>query len=438
MPARATSQWQTARVAAGQTLGSDGAATRRPAVDVARILALVTVVAGHLLLAVVDRFGGEVRGDNLLALHPGWEPLAALAPMPVFFAAAGWANAGAAPRRSAARLATLTGAGAVVVAAWSVGVLVAWAVAGEAGLVGRGARIATQPLWFLAAYVPFTLAAAFVARVVRRFGIAPLVAAALVVLVALDVARFAAAAPAWTGWPGFFVAWGVPWLLGTWWRGAHDRGGLDERRIGLALAIGGAAAAVALVATAGYSPALIDAVPGARSNTTPPTLFTAVAGIGQFGGLLVLAGPLDTVGRRWSRRVARAGALAAGIYVWHLTALALCVGVVALGVPAPRRLGVAWWLTRPVWWAVVLAVTAALVAGSAGLTAWLGRRRAAPGHARVGGAWTLVTGGVAATAGAVAVGLEGPRTPVLAAVCTASFVAGWWCLRSAGRGAAPR
>ena len=37
-------------------------------------------------LAVVDRQHGDLRGANLLELRPGWAWIAALAPMPVFFA----------------------------------------------------------------------------------------------------------------------------------------------------------------------------------------------------------------------------------------------------------------------------------------------------------------------------------------------------------------
>ena len=41
---------------------------RRPAIDVARVLALALVVAGHLLLATVDRdAAGDVR-------EPAWGP----------------------------------------------------------------------------------------------------------------------------------------------------------------------------------------------------------------------------------------------------------------------------------------------------------------------------------------------------------------------------
>ncbi len=117
------------------------------------------VVAGHLALAVVDRHQGRVRGANLVALHPNLEALAALSPMPVFFAAAGWANATSTLRTGAARLRALVGLAAVVVVAWSAAVVVATLAAGDAGVIGDGARVATQPVWFLAAYPPSMLGA---------------------------------------------------------------------------------------------------------------------------------------------------------------------------------------------------------------------------------------------------------------------------------------
>jgi hypothetical protein len=99
--------------ASAKPAASSPAATpgRREGIDVARILALLVVVLGHLLLAVVDRPGDEVRGANLLALHPGWALVAAAAPMPVFFAAGGWANATAAWSSAVPRLRTLVGLG---------------------------------------------------------------------------------------------------------------------------------------------------------------------------------------------------------------------------------------------------------------------------------------------------------------------------------------
>ena len=415
---------------------------RRPAIDVARIVALVTVVLGHLTLAVIDRGpDGQLRGANLLALRPGWGWLAALSPMPIFFAAAGWANTTSDLRGGAARLRTLVGLGAVVVTGWVLLAGLAWAVSGTSGIVTDGARIATQPLWFLAAYVPLAAAAPWVLRAAHHTLVA--LATCVAVLVVLDVARFILDAPDWIGWPGFAAAWTVPWLLGIWWRLRVEGGGFPERRVGVALALGGALVCVALVRTAGYSPALIDAIPGAWSNTTPPTLYTACAAVTQVGVLMAAAGLLDRLGARWARLWAWAGEAAVGVYVLHLTALSLCAAALAAGVPTPTRLTGWWWATRPLWWTAVLGVTALLVAGVDLARRSLGRRArshdAVPGgsidgeapHA-VGTAW-LWTGVLLATVGGAVVGLRGPRTVPTAIVCVIAFVGAWWCLGGARR-----
>lgn len=399
---------------------------RREGIDVARITALVVVVAGHLLLAVVDTQGGEIRAANLISLHPGLVWLAALAPMPVFFAAGGWANATATPQGAAPRLRALIGAAAAVVAIWSTLVVVASASGiGVADELAKGARLATQPLWFLAAYVPMAAYGRTLARLVQRH----LVAAIVVVLgglALLDWARFVLHAPDWVGWPGFFLAWGAPWLLGAWWRGWSEGGGTlvpPERRVGACLLVGAAGACLMLVALCGYSPGLIDAVPDARSNTTPPTLYTAVAGLAQVGLLMLIASRLDRAGRRWRGIWSRAGEAAAGVYVWHLTGLAVCVGAVAAGVPVPERLTWSWWLTRPLWWAVALVVTLGCTAATAGARRWLasqsGKAPPSTTSGRVG------SGVAAATVGAAVVGLYGPKTAPMAVACSGLLVAAW-------------
>jgi hypothetical protein len=318
----------------------------------------------------------------------------------------------------------------VVVTGWSIAVVVTTAVAGHPGIAGGGARISTQPLWFLAAYLPFVAGGRRLAAAAGRHVVIT-VGGSLVVLGVLDGARFVLGAPDWVGWPGFFAAWGVPWLLGGWWRSAHERGGLSEVKFGAQLAIGAGVVGGVLVTTAGYHVALIDAVPGTRSNTTPPTLYTAVAATAQVGVLILGATMLDRMGRRWRSLWDRAGELAVGVYVWHLTALALCVGVVAAGLPAPERLTTAWWATRPLWWAAVLTVTVVFVLGTARARAWLGLRRR--GRARPPGGPTelrTVVAVIFVSAGAALVGLEGPRTTALALTCAGLFVSGWALLRS--------
>ncbi|MFN8052858.1 MAG: hypothetical protein U0Q22_15540 [Acidimicrobiales bacterium] len=401
---------------------------RRPAVDVARIVALAVVVLGHLTLAVIDVGPqGSLRGANLLSLRPGWAWIAVCSPMPLFFAAAGWANATTDLRSSAPRLRTLVGLGAAVVCAWVALLAVTSIVTGSGGVVSLGARIATQPLWFLAAYFPL----AAVGPLMTIAGRHPVVSvgACLGLLAALDAARFVWQAPDWIGWPGFAAAWAIPWILGVWWRRRCEAGGFAELPVGVALAAVGAVACVVLVRAGGYSPALIDAVSGARSNTTPPTLYTGFAGVTQVGLLLTVAPVLDAVGRRGARWLGRAGEAAVGIYVLHLSALALCAGVVGLGVPVPTRLTGWWWASRPLWFAAVMLITAALVRLASGM-----RRRSraggAPGETNPAPSTGVLWAGVAlVTVGAAVVGLKGPRTVLTAAICAVTFVLGWWCLR---------
>jgi hypothetical protein len=423
MPSRELVVCHRRRVALGGRPAQEGA--HRDAIDVARALALFVVVLGHLLLAVIDRPDGEVRGANLLALHPGWAIVATLAPMPVFFAAAGWANATATPASAAARLRTLVGLGAVVVCAWSLAVLVATWIAGDPGVVADGGRIATQPLWFVAAYAPLAAAGGLLARSAATHPVR-LIGGALALLAALDAARFGFGAPDWIGWPGFYLAWATPWLVGGWWRDRASAGSIDERRTGWLLAGVGGAGAAALVALAGYDPALIDAVEGARSNTTPPTLYTAVAALAQVGLLMAGAGALDRAGRRWRRLWDRAGEAAVGVYAWHLTALALCGAAVAAGFPVPERLTTLWWLTRPLWWGAVLALTLLFVLTTAAVRARLTRGRSATSP--LPAAQLLLGVFVSAGAGAI-VGLRGPRSTALAITCAALFGGGWALLR---------
>lgn len=394
---------------------------RRDAIDVARTGALAVVVAGHLLLAVIDRGpDGQVRGANLLSLHPDLAWLSLIAPMPVFFAAAGWANSRGGLHTAAARLRPLVGLTTVVVALWYLPALVERTLSGGRGVVGDGARIATQPVWFLAAYLPFAASGQRLARWARRPVLA--VGACLALLGVLDLLRFAAGVGDAIGWLGFLPAWGVPWLLGAWWRSTESA---HERRVGWCLLAGAVATGWLLVGRGGYEPAFIDAVAGRRSNTTPPTLFTAVAAMGQVGALLVVARWLDRLGHAYRNVLRRARAAAVGVYLWHLSALALCAGVVALGVPLPERLTARWWLLRPVWWTAVLAVTAVLVAATARARAALAERtRSHPPR----GDLPVAVGVAAAAAGAAAVGLRGPASVPLAVGSAAALVIGWWLL----------
>ena len=390
----------------------------------ARSLALFVVVLGHLVLAVIDRDpSGSLRGDNLLALYPHLAWLTLIAPMPIFFAAGGWANATATARSSAARLRTLMGLGAVVVTIWSGASIIELLIVGQGSTLADGARIATQPLWFLTAYIPFAAYGKRIAAVARHPIIT--IGTALVVLTAIDIARFGFDANEKWGWPSFFLAWGIPWIIGSWWRHASQSQSFNERRIGCALFISAAVTAILLVKTAHYYPALIDAVPNKRSNTTPPTLFTAVAAIGQTGLLMVIATSLDSIARRWHSIINSLGTVSIAVYMWHLSALALCAGIIALGAPAPTRLTNAWWLTRPLWFAFIIGITALLASATSFTRKKLQSPTSEPhatAHFHAGVALAILGAGI--------IGLYGPRTLPGATIAIAAFIGSWWCLRT--------
>jgi hypothetical protein len=380
-------------------------------------------------MAVVDRDEhGAVRGTNILLLHPHLAVLAAAAPMPVFFAAGGWANATASSRRAASRLRTLVGLAAAVVVCWSLAVVIASVVrGGEPGVLGKGARLATQPLWFLAAYVPFAYWARPIARAASARPVV-VVGACLVSLTVIDVVHFGLDGPSWLAWPAFYLAWSVPWLVGGWWRSAASRPGFSERRVGVVLALGGGIAAGWVVWRAGYQASLIDYGSDGRSNTNPPTLYTALVGVAQVGVLMLLAHALDRLGARFRAFWRRAGSVAVAVYAWHLTALSLCVGLLAIpAMWAPHRLSASWWLFRPVWLTVVLAGCAALVAATGGVRATLAASATSPHHAST---TRLTVGVLVAAAGGAVVGLYGPSNAARAVVCCALLGSGWLLLRS--------
>ncbi len=212
--------------------------------------------------------------------------------------------------------------------------------------------------------------------------------------------------------------------MGAWWRLRWQTGWQHERRAGAMLVVIASVCALVLVHVGGYHPALIDAVEGQRSNTTPPGLFTAAAGMVQVGALMVVAGGLDRLAARWRGFVDRAGEASVAVYAWHLSALALCAAALAAGLWAPVRFSTGWWLTRPMWFAAVLGVTGLLAAA----TAWVRRRI----HRETEGESTNIrigVGLVCATVGAGVIGLLGPRTLPSATFAMAAFLAGWWCLR---------
>jgi fucose 4-O-acetylase-like acetyltransferase len=417
-------------------------ADRDRVVDLLRVASILVVVAGHWLLAVVTVDDGRIVGDNLLAIVPATQWLTwGLQVMPVFFFVggrvngAGWAAAlarGTSPaawiRRRAERLLRPV---LVLVAVWTVLMLLLAGFGVGPTLLRLGSQIVLTPVWFLAVYlgvvalVPITYAAH------RRWPLATVVGFVLAAVV-VDSAR-RAGVPV-VGWGNYLFVWGGVHQLGYLW---GDRRLGVTPRAGLALAAACLAGLLVVTEVFGYPRSMVG-VPGAlETNNTPPTVaLLLLAGL-QVGGVVAAHAPLA----RWLARppvwaaVTLLGRRALTVFLWHQTALVAVVGATfPTGIwPVTTRVDLTWWSTRPLWYLTLGVVLAVLVA-------IFGRvERSSPTPELRPGRWTLlrVGSGIVATVTGlswlVLEGLYDPAGPVAVRVVPLAAVAlGAWALGLVG------
>jgi hypothetical protein len=398
-------------------------ATRERYVDLLRALAITMVVIGHWGITVIGHDPtGRPTGHSALGDLPWVWPLTWVAQvMPVFFLVGGYANAASLTTLRArgggatgwlvdrsARLVRPTTALLIVLAA---GAAVASARGADATEIRTVVWFATIPLWFLVAYLVVVPLTPPMYALHRRFGLTvPLV---LVGLVALgDLGRLVGPAGLATG--NYLFGWLAVHQLGFAWYDARSpdlprrRRLPTSRRAALVLLAGGLLMLVLLTVVGPYPVVMLN-VPGERlDNAAPPSLALLAAATTQLGLVLLLRDPAT----RWLRRrgpwqaVIAVNAVVLTVFLWHLTAAVLLVGLLdALGVlPTPRVGSAAWWAWRVPWLAALAVVLAALVAVFGPIEA-RSRRSAAPGDppARHGGRQPLRTGlAVAGYAGVVA------------------------------------
>ena len=162
----------------------------------------------------------------------------------------------------------------------------------------------------------------------------------------------------------------------------------------------------------GWYPVAMVGIPGAEvTNMTPPTFAIVLLGTMQVGiiwGSAPAVKRLTARARNWHGVVAFSGVIMT-VYLWHLSAMSL---VAAAGLftfngemfriePGTT----AWWLTRPVWVAILVVITLGLVAVFARFE-WRISAATAPRRRRV------VTAGILLTAGSAAgVAFWGITTP---------------------------
>jgi len=340
--------------------------TRDRTVDLLRAAAIAVVVLWHWVLSVTHRntAGAFTMPNPLGQLTGSWALTWVLQVMPLFFVIGGYADLAAwtsARRRGDGAAAFLRSRArrlllppAAMVGAWAAFEAVRVLLLPGSRSVLTWGMVVFVPLWFLGTYAVTTALVPLTARLHRRFGWR---AAAVLVGAPFAVDRLRVAGAGWVAVPGMILVFVACHQLGYLWRD-----GSITRPAALAL---GAAAALALLTTAGgYDPSMV-ATPGRTSNMFPTTVCIAVLGAFQLGLVLWARPLLERLSARravWMTVVGVNGA-AMTIFTWHMTAwMAAALAWERLVGPLGATADAGWWSTRPVWIVLPGLVLAGLVA----------------------------------------------------------------------------
>lgn len=406
------SLWSKARGIAEKT-----PETRNRHVDFLRAASIGVVVVGHWMVAApyLDP-EGQLRLGRMLELSPWTQWLTwALQVMPVFFLVGGFSNevTWSAARRDGlgyaswvgARLRRLVTPLAPLLLAWLAMAAVAHRFGVHPEMIRVGSQAAFIPTWFLAVYTMVVVAVPLTHWLYRRFDVRSFWGLAALAFV-IDTLAFRAGLT-WLRWVNYGCIWLAMHQLGYLWR--HGRVGGASRA--WLWAAGGLSTLVLLVTVLGYPTSMITVGNEEVSNSQPPTFALLALGVFQAG--LVFA--LEPSGRRWLRRIrpwtttVLVNGVIMTVYLWHLTAMVLVIGLVhLLGDPGlglePGSL--AWWAWRPFWVAVYGAALAVLVALFLRF-----EQTSRKGAAANVPAWRAVTGALVVCGGLAVLALQGIGGP---------------------------
>jgi hypothetical protein len=356
------SLWEQAKKAAEQT-----PPYRNRTADFFRAAAITVVVFGHWIVSVPYYVDGGLQFTKLLSIQP-WTQYVTwfVQVMPIFFFVGGFSNAASwasaqrdpAKRRAwqATRLKRLLMPITPLILLWSLFA----GIAGYAGLdpdiIRDASRAALIPVWFLAVYIMVTVVVPVTTKAWDKFGLWS-VGFLVIGAAMIDFIAFAGGV-GWVRWANYAFIWMGIHQLGYWWFG-----GINSKVAPVLLIVAGLVSLFVLIGLLGYPVAMVS-VPGAAvSNSRPPTFAMLAIGFIQVGLILLAA---DKVAnwlqkpRPWvvvilvSQRIMT-------VYLWHLTALLVVVGLALLADGFGLRMlpGTSeWWLSRPLW---IAAMTAALL-----------------------------------------------------------------------------
>lgn len=340
-------------------------------VDFLRALSIMAVVIGHWLVAAPYIQNGVVEGANLLGILP-WTQWLTLGfqVMPIFFLVGGFSNgvSWSANRRQngtyahwfTSRFRRLIYPVLPLFIIWTVIAAFGTAMGVERTIVALAAQLALIPVWFLSVYIMVTAVVPLTHAAWRKWGLGSffaLVAGAI----AVDVLSLRFGVP-YINFTNFGFVWLAVHQLGYAW----SEGYFAKPSRALLTAAAGLVSLWLLIRFGPYPVAMIGVPGNDLSNSMPPTLALLALGISQAGIALVLEPQarrmLESI-RIWTAVVLMNGMIMT-IYLWHLTAfvLVLVAAYMLGGIGLESFPGtVSWWLMRPVWFALYIAVTLPLV-----------------------------------------------------------------------------
>jgi hypothetical protein len=338
--------------------------------DLVRVTAIVLVLVGHWLVAVVLHRDGELVAGQVLQHVPATRALTwVFQVMPLFFFVGGALNVSSWRRardegsswarwlrRRARRLLTPA---VPVLALWIVVVALADVLPLPTGLVALAAETALLPLWFLVVYALVLALVPWSEALHRHAGLwVPAVAIALTgVTDVLDRAGVPA-----VGFLSYLLLWGGVHQLGYLW---HEER-LPRPRASLAIAAIASALALLLIGGLGYPGSMVAVYGADQQNTDPPSLALWAYAVAQIAVVVAarhrLAGLLEHP-RIWAP-VALAGSAMLTLFLWHMTAMVVVAAAVHPTGLWPRitRIDGTWWALRPLWLLLCLAALVAVVA----------------------------------------------------------------------------
>jgi fucose 4-O-acetylase-like acetyltransferase len=345
---------------------------RNRVADLLRAASILVVVFGHWLMAAVTVEDGELVAGHLLVLADWTHPLTwVFQVMPVFFLVGGYANGlswrSARHRQEKygswlrSRLRRLTLPVVPLLILWTAGGWIGLRLGLEWEVLQLASQVALVPTWFLAAYVVIVTIAPLGLWIWERWGwwsiVTGIALSGLCDWLSISVGLVP------VGFLNYIFVWGTVHQLGHAWLDGTLEG--SWRR---ALMAGtGLAGALLLVGLGPYPVAMVGLDTTEITNSYPPRVTLAFLGMFQSGVALLLEPLLQRLMRRrlaWTLVVGISARIMT-LYLWHLTAmvivigLSLAVGGLGLGI---EPLTVGWWLSRPLWFVVVGAVTVGMVA----------------------------------------------------------------------------